>query len=155
MARFNTNGTLDSTFGTAGIVSTDFGAGYTSPSGLVIQPDGKILIAGNVPGADPVVITRYLADGTLDSAFGTGGVAPSTGSSYGGSLALQADGKIVLGNWDAIRRYSATGAVDATWGTAGAVAISATPVNMYLNANILMFVGYTSGNQITAFGYYQ
>src|SRR4030095_13605403 len=69
------SGTLDTTFGTNGTVTTDFGA----PAGLAsvaVQPDGKIVAAGTV--SSPVSLTdfalsRYNTDGTLDASFGAGG----------------------------------------------------------------------------------
>ena len=103
VARYNANGTLDKTFGVGGKVQTDFPGLAAVASSLVIQPDGKIVVAG---GAFPLFtflgdfkVIRYNPDGSLDSSFGNGGIVttsfPGQGS-YAFALALQADGKILL-----------------------------------------------------------
>src|SRR4029077_12735316 len=72
VVRYNANGSLDTNFGTGGVVTTPF-ASVTYIRGLAIYPnagtpnDGKILVVR--PGG----MVRYNADGTLDSTFGTGG----------------------------------------------------------------------------------
>jgi uncharacterized delta-60 repeat protein len=105
---------------------------------IVIQPDGKILIAGYAFDSllgDSMVITRYNANGTLDSGFANGGIfryehgnVYSTDKLYG--IALQSDGKIVaagrvtVGNGNpafAVIRLNPNGAFDSTFGTGGIV----------------------------------
>lgn len=77
LARFNRNGTLDTSFGTGGFVTTDlFSGSAESLSAITVQPDGRILAAGGVrrTGEDThFVVVRYLPDGRLDPAFGVGG----------------------------------------------------------------------------------
>src|SRR5438132_1496132 len=67
--------------------------------GVVRQPDGRLVVAGDAGGyaAGAFVLARYLADGTLDSSFGTGGTT-SFGDSVGGgrALLLQPDGRVVV-----------------------------------------------------------
>jgi uncharacterized delta-60 repeat protein len=109
LARFNADGTFDRTFGGDGIVKTTVPLcpSCFSPdgflTGLAIQPDGRIVVAGLV--GDPenevsyILLARYLTDGTLDAGFGEGGyvmadVAGQHVIVY--SIALQADGKIVV-----------------------------------------------------------
>lgn len=79
--------------------------GYVAPTAVAVQPDGKILVAANVEtaGRTLAVVYRFLADGTLDSSFGSGGRATppishtnSAGSSTANAIALQNDGKIVI-----------------------------------------------------------
>ncbi len=94
LARYNTNGTLDTTFGTGGKVTTSVSGGLSSAERLVIQTDGKIVIAGN-GGNNYIKVARFFANGTLDGGFGTSGVV-SPGLRNGGSVALQADGKILI-----------------------------------------------------------
>lgn len=89
VARLNVNGSLDATFGSAGVVETQIGEFGAVASALALQPDGKILLAGQ--GA----MARYDAEGQLDSAFGTGGVA-TTLVEAPTAIALQPDGKILL-----------------------------------------------------------
>src|SRR5262249_14246648 len=71
-------GALDPTFGSGGKVFTDLsgpGTGTDSARGVVVQPDGKILVAGVAAQAATkydFALARYNSDGTLDSTFGTG-----------------------------------------------------------------------------------
>lgn len=71
IAKFTANGTLDTTFGTGGFVTTDFNGGSESAASILLQPDGRI-IAGGVSSNDSA-LARYNANGSLDTSFGTGG----------------------------------------------------------------------------------
>ena len=133
MARFNSNGTLDTTFGTAGRVNTDVGTD-SNDRGTAIQilPDGKFLVGGwgDAGGTIDFYLLRYNSDGSLDTTFGGGDGMVNTpvgsGSDFGLTMSVQADGKIVVGgyssnngsNFTAIR-YNADGTLDNTFGTAG------------------------------------
>ena len=139
LARYNTNGSLDNTFGTAGIVMSEFedpGSGQSMTAySIAIQADGKILSAGTFHIAGwRFGITRRNTDGSLDNTFGTAGIVlTSIGNGSGGSLnsrifdlAIQADGKIVVAgegnNYKfALARYNTDGSLDNTFGTAGIV----------------------------------
>ncbi|MBV9211221.1 MAG: hypothetical protein JOZ52_11355, partial [Acidobacteria bacterium] len=97
MARFNSNGTLDTSFGTGGRVFTDVTAGVPdSANNVVIQPDGKIILVGYSNGSTgQLFVARYASDGTLDASFGTGGIVKPTiagHNTYGQSVAVQPDG---------------------------------------------------------------
>jgi uncharacterized delta-60 repeat protein len=106
LARYNADGALDSTFGTGGKVSTDFG-GSDSASAVAMQPDGKIIAAGST--ATPALQTaqfalaRYDAGGTLDATFGTLGKVttgfgdPSSTDWQANAVTVQPDGKIIAG----------------------------------------------------------
>jgi uncharacterized delta-60 repeat protein len=116
VARLNSDGTLDASFGAGssdgtpdGSVSVSFGAGDDKLKGLVVQADGKILIAGSNTAADGstnAVVARLNSNGALDSSFGedssdgtpNGVVSISLGSGDDSAeaLALQADGKILI-----------------------------------------------------------
>src|ERR1039457_5642024 len=95
-------GTLDNTFGSGGIVTTNAGGdNYSFAQSVAIQSDGKIVAAGyddNGSGQD-FALTRYNTDGSLDNTFGSGGIvttnAGGDNSSYAQSVAIQSDGKIV------------------------------------------------------------
>jgi uncharacterized delta-60 repeat protein len=98
LARFNTDGSLDTTFGAGGHVTTDFG-GFDVGAEVVIQPDGKIVAAGPYQGlVSDFGLARYNSDGSPDAGFGTDGVVTTD---FGGdfnlnfNVALQPDGKIV------------------------------------------------------------
>jgi uncharacterized delta-60 repeat protein len=101
LARYNNDGSLDPGFGSGGLITTAFGIEDEEAFSVAIQSDGKILAAGyseNSNNSDFAMV-RYLADGTLDPGFGTGGkITTAIGSGFdeGHSLAIQDDGKIVL-----------------------------------------------------------
>ena len=70
VARYLANGQLDRTFGNGGEVVTAVGSS-SSAAGVTLQPDGKIVVAGT--SGNDFALLRYLSDGSLDPAFGTGG----------------------------------------------------------------------------------
>jgi uncharacterized delta-60 repeat protein len=93
---------FDPTFGSGGLVLSDMASGA---SALALQPDGKVVLAGSVSdasGFQQLVVTRFNADGSPDSTFGSGGrVAIQFGDgsfplSGANALALAPDGKIVV-----------------------------------------------------------
>jgi uncharacterized delta-60 repeat protein len=104
LARYNPDGSLDTSFGVGGRVVTEFGNSDDRILELVQQPDGKLVAAGrsNASAAErfDVALARYLANGSLDTSFGIGGVvrtdfASTTSSSLSFvGLALQTDAKV-------------------------------------------------------------
>lgn len=103
LARYNIDGSLDTTFGTGGKVSTDILGWWNFINGMAIEPDGKIVAAGQAfPDAfsGDFAVARYNGDGSLDTSFGANGIVVT--DFYGqdddetGGMALQGDGKIVL-----------------------------------------------------------
>jgi len=135
LVRYTSSGALDSSFGTGGKVTTNFGSGDDVAYSAVVQSDGKIVVAGystpTLGGNEDFALVRYTADGALDSSFGTGGkVTTPIGSSddYGYSVAVQSDGKIVVAGYSyigdadfALVRYTSSGALDMSFGTGGKV----------------------------------
>jgi uncharacterized delta-60 repeat protein len=121
---------LDPTFGTGGQVVATF-AQTNGVSGLVLQPDGKLVAAGN-SGAS-LVLQRYNSDGTLDPGFGTAGTVTTTlgltDGFLGAKVALQADGKIlVMGTTGSplsivVARFLPSGVLDSSFGSAGQTTI--------------------------------
>lgn len=100
VTRYNTNGSLDSTFSKDGIMQTDLGLSEDNGKAVVIQKDGKIVVAGstyNYANTDFVVI-RYNADGTLDKSFNSTGILTANigGNDEASGVALQQNGKIVV-----------------------------------------------------------
>src|SRR5215470_20040936 len=102
LARYNTDGSLDASFGNGGKVTTIFpNAVRSGAHAVVLQPDGKIVAAGWTysPANASFALARYNSDGSLDAAFGSGGkVATSLGdadSVEAFAIAIQADSKIV------------------------------------------------------------
>ncbi len=104
VVRFNANGTLDGTFDSDGMVTTPVLSGSDVAYSVAIQTNGKIVVSGR-SDSDPVFVTsfamvRYNADGSLDGTFDVDGIVivPGPGNAITDSLAIQADGKIVLGH---------------------------------------------------------
>ena len=139
LARYNSDGNLDPTFGIGGKVSTNFG-GYDVITAIAIQADGKIVAAGNTnPGstASDFALARYNGDGSLDPSFGSRGkvITDFAGQEdFVGALALQPDGKIVLAgdvttlssasrdeDGVGLARYNKDGSLDASFGIDGKV----------------------------------
>ncbi|HEX8088500.1 MAG TPA: delta-60 repeat domain-containing protein, partial [Blastocatellia bacterium] len=94
------DGDLDTSFGVNGKVVTDFFGGIDQITSVVLQPDGKIVVAGYATsGATEAdfALARYDASGSLDPAFGTNGKVTTAFSSAfdaANAIALQPDGKI-------------------------------------------------------------
>ncbi|MDQ6623787.1 MAG: delta-60 repeat domain-containing protein [Verrucomicrobiota bacterium] len=159
LARYNSDGSLDVTFGNGGKQTTDFFGNNERINAIVLQPDGKIVASGAATRAGGSVtdfaLARYNSDGTLDCAFGTGGLITTSFSSnsVASGLALQSDGKIVAaGNAGAIStfalaRYNADGTLDATFGSNGQV-LTAFPGSRGDRANAV--VVQTDGNIVVA-----
>lgn len=164
------NGSLDTSFDRDGTLTTTFG-GKTSkpkPYAVVLQPDGKILMAGKVnsgtTNGDDFALARYNTNGSLDLTFGAGGkVLTDFGSEYGytnshdvaHSVALQSDGKIVVsgssnavGGRAPIARYNANGSLDTTFGGDGKV-VASTGFGDYAAVSV------QSDGKIVAVGGYQ
>ena len=128
LARYNTDGSLDASFGSGGEVTTDFG-NHTDDqaSAMALQPDGKILVGGGSGGR--FALARYNPDGTLDPTFGTEGTVITAfgGGESAAALALQPDGKIVVAGGPrsanfVLARYNPDGRLDLPFGTGGVVA---------------------------------
>jgi uncharacterized delta-60 repeat protein len=80
LARYASNGVLDTTFGTGGLVRTRVGIRSDAPSALLLQPNGQIVmggfeVAGNQGGSGMMSLVRYNANGSLDTTFGKGGIS--------------------------------------------------------------------------------
>ncbi|HEX2023409.1 MAG TPA: delta-60 repeat domain-containing protein [Acidimicrobiales bacterium] len=101
VARYNANGSLDTTFGSGGKVTTSLGAFNDRANDLALQPDGKIVVVGNTfksKDAAAFAVVRYNANGTLDPTFGTGGkVITAVGANdFAAAVAIQPDGKVLV-----------------------------------------------------------
>jgi uncharacterized delta-60 repeat protein len=127
LARYNTDGTLDTTFDVDGQVTTDFGSSDDQASAVRVQTDGKIVVGG-VSNTE-FALVRYNTDGSLDLTFDSDGkVIIPIGFALSVDLALQADGKIVVagkdvnasGNEDfAVARVNTDGSLDTGFDTDG------------------------------------
>jgi uncharacterized delta-60 repeat protein len=128
LARYNTDGTFDTSFGSGGVTTTGSN-GYFK--GMAIQPNGKVVGAGVGPG---FLAARYNTDGTLDTTFnGTGWVTTAisrNSAGYANAVGLQSTGKIVEGgyyggpqnNGSVLLRYTSTGQLDSGRGGFGQLA---------------------------------
>jgi len=141
--RFNADGTLDDSFGTAddgtpnGVVSLSLGDGSDIARALAVTADGKIVMAGDSKskdGSTNIIIARLNTDGSLDEAFGVGedgtpnGVTSTSlgeGNDYATDVVLENDGDVVVAGYHeegsstniAVLRFKANGELDAEFAT--------------------------------------
>lgn len=133
ISRLNPNGGLDTTFNGTGFLEVSFGTGASRGNCMKIQNDGKILVGGKTGSSSEFFsILRLNSDGTFDTSFGTLGKVqtPMIGQSLPYSIAIQPDGKILMGgyvlnnpnNYDfALVRYLSNGTLDASFGINGII----------------------------------
>jgi uncharacterized delta-60 repeat protein len=123
VARHSTDGSLDTSFDGDGKLTTDFGSLYDHAQSVVVQADGKIVVAGNsyngISSYYDIALARYNTDGSLDTSFsGDGKLTTDFASSddSADSVAIQADGKIIVagssGGDFAVARYNTDGSLD-------------------------------------------
>ena len=122
LARYNTDGSLDTSFGTNGSIVQSIGDRDQAVS-VKIQTDDKIVAAGS--SDINAALVRYNSDGSLDSSFGTNGIALTSANGTSGinEIALQADGKIVavgfVNNRAVVARYTPAGILDTDFSNNG------------------------------------
>ena len=141
VVRYNSDGSLDNTFGGDGIVTTILGVSANAKS--VVIHNGKIIVAGDSSqiGSRDFSVARYLEDGSLDTTFGTGGIVTTDignntpESAF--SVAVQSDGRIIVVGetnqvdfvWDfAVVRYNTDGSLDTSFSGDGKV-VTATSIS--------------------------
>ena len=174
LRRYNTNGSLDPSFGTNGMTLTDFKGGWNDGGlALAAQPDGKII--GAAASYNPQDFTfpydarwgvaRYTSNGALDKSFGSNGKIVtdlSNGTDIPGGVALQADGKIVVsgstngfagGDNFFVARYNANGSTDTTFGAGKGYVItdfggSDASSDMAIQGDKIVLVGRASGGSL-------
>ncbi len=163
-ARLNPDGSLDSSFGGTGVIDTPVGAGNDAGEGLVIQQDGKIVVAGSATEDQrfKFAVVRFNTDGSLDTSFGGDGkVITPTGD--GSSIALDvlvlpnggiiAAGDASRGPFDSeivLHKYNPDGSLDPLFGDGGIVRADISPgydvangVTMNLASGRIITVGGT------------
>lgn len=127
LARYNSNGTLDPTFGTGGLTTYEFEGTEGEVRALAITSRGKILAVGPAGINGDFTVVRFNEDGTLDTRYASNGVAYADfGTDDQASAAiLQADGKLLAGGYAndnfAVARFNENGSLDSQFGTAGKV----------------------------------
>jgi uncharacterized delta-60 repeat protein len=138
LVRYNTDGTLDSTFDEDGRIVTDMTGGEDTITGVALQSDGKIVVAGrlNVFPNTMFGLARYEADGTLDSTFGEDGKVTTdfTDAHDGASdVLIQSDGRVVAAGFAdgrfALARYNTDGTLDGSFSGDGKVRTNFTPLS--------------------------
>ncbi|HEV7394868.1 MAG TPA: delta-60 repeat domain-containing protein, partial [Pyrinomonadaceae bacterium] len=137
LARYLSDGSLDPNFGSSGKVATHLSGRISGASGMVLQPDGKLVIAGQTGEStrSDIAVVRYNNNGSLDTSFGNGGQVTthfdggSNVSVSASDIALQPDGKIVVaGHYIqdysvaavfALARYNSDGSLDSGFADGG------------------------------------
>ena len=139
LIRYNTNGSLDTSFDSDGIVTTNINFWFDFAKSLVIQEDGKIIVAGDFRNGSQydIAVVRYNSDGSLDTSFDSDGIVTTDvilNSSQSNDLAYtvltQPDGKIVVGgtssnngDYFTVVRYNSDGGLDVSFDSDGIVNI--------------------------------
>ncbi len=154
LTRLKTNGTIDSTFGTNGLVFCPYltaGTRSVPIYGLKVQADGKIVCAAEMPGttgsSDTIALIRYKTNGTLDSAFGTDGLVQYPHKFRTGAVQINAAGEIYLLGTNftdtfLIKKFDATGNIITSFGTAGTVTVGTTFGSAFIDTgNIFQYYG--------------
>ena len=144
VVRYLSNGTVDSSFGSANGVTTDFGADDLARA-IAVQPDGKVIAAGK--SGSKVAVARYLTNGNLDPSFGTAGkVVFVVGDSVEArAMSLLPDGRIVLAGVinqggrenTFVARLMGNGAFDPSFGAGGKVVVRLSGANDGANAVVV------------------
>ncbi|CAN7649556.1 hypothetical protein [Massilia sp. LjRoot122] len=143
IVRLNADGSLDTGFNGSGKLVVPFGAGFDTPNTMLVQSDGKLLLAGTAPGqaGTDLALLRVNQDGSLDAGFGNGGktVLPiGPGADTVSAVSLLAGGKILLAgssrsgaestsDYDvSLVRLNADGTLDTSFGTGGKTLVHTT-----------------------------
>ncbi|MGB7924513.1 MAG: hypothetical protein WCF57_14825 [Pyrinomonadaceae bacterium] len=165
LVRYNSDGSLDTTFDGDGKVKTDFGL-EAAARGIVIQPNGKIVLGGFTFDPFDFAAARYNTNGSLDTTFsGDGKQITNIGSNTDDgatAIAIQPNGRIVLvgsstGEGEppgfAVVRYTTTGALDTTFSGDGVLVtftgFGSIALAVAIQPNSRIVVG---GNTFTGFG---
>jgi uncharacterized delta-60 repeat protein len=138
LARYNSDGSLDPSFGTGGKVKTHFPGVFntgSSATSAALQPDGKLVVGGhykNERTPHQFALARYNSNGNLDSTFGSSGKVMTfvgTGDAFSFAIALQSNGRIVLAGYSytqghdfTLAGYNPNGTLDSTFGNGGFMA---------------------------------
>ena len=152
LARYDTNGNLDTTFGSGGKVTTSINGVQDIINSIAIQQDQKIVVGGTTqvsPGQRIFALARYDINGSLDSTFGTGGKVTTSINGVQdriSSIAIQQDQQIVVGGntlvspghiITTLARYKTDGSLDGTFGTGGIVNTSIQGIQDTINSIVL------------------
>ena len=157
LARYIADGTLDTSFGTNGLVLFDLG----NTEAVALQADGRIVVGGQKQLQSPTTpaflpssatFARFNADGTFDTTFGNGGIAafiPASGQTWLKAIAIQPDGRIAgagfsldgTGRSGLVMRVMPDGTLDSAFGAGGSMAVNLSSTNDELDAIVLQSDG--------------
>ncbi|TAN47255.1 MAG: hypothetical protein EPN21_18120 [Methylococcaceae bacterium] len=139
LARYNSNGALDTDFSSDGKSTADLYAG--NGRSLTVQVDGKVVVAGASYNNVYFAVARFNSDGSLDTSFDSDGINPYAFSGGANSVALQPDGKVVLGGWYgsdfAVVRYNRDGSVDNSFAGDGGTSTDMGGTDVVSSVNVL------------------
>jgi uncharacterized delta-60 repeat protein len=152
VARYNADGSLDTSFGNLGTVTFGPASGF-GVSAIAIQANSQIVLLGSDATGANFELIRLNTDGSVDASFGNGQVITSFSQpALGLSLVIQPNGQIIAGggagNSAALARYNADGSPDSSFGTNGLVTFqnsSALALSLALQPNGQIVVGGISG----------
>jgi uncharacterized delta-60 repeat protein len=165
LARYTSDGGIDDSFGSGGMVTTAIGNLNSRATAIVLQPDGQIVVAGYSEGESRYAhfaLARYAPDGSLDASFGSGGTVTSaigSSASHVSGIALQSDGKIVAvgsaydassNSGFALARYTHDGSLDPSFGNGGIVT---TTIGQYGAGGFAVALQPNAKIVVTGFGY--
>jgi uncharacterized delta-60 repeat protein len=127
LVHFLASGAIDTSFGVNGHAQAAACSANTEGLAVAVDGQGRVLVAGHYYDTTfskhVYGVARYGANGNVDTSFGTGGLAYAFSGadtvSWGASIALQSDGKILVGGTAGVARFTANGGQDWSWGTAG------------------------------------
>lgn len=151
VVRYNSDGSIDTSFGNNGIAITPIGSGDEKARAVAMQNDGKIVVAGYTysGSSDAIAVVRYNSNGSLDNSFDTDGIvvtAEGGYNEYAQAVGIQADGKIVvaggvyyINNFDVrLVRYNSNGTKDNSFDGDGMLRTAVTAnYNDYANAMVI------------------
>jgi len=138
VVRFRSNGSVDPSFGHAGLARIDFALGEDDPlGGLIVFGDGSIVVAGRAatPNGNTLALARLHADGALDLSFGLLGRATSDVANSAVDVDRGPGGSVLVLGWAGeefggdlvIARFTGRGQLDPSFGTRGAVTVALPP----------------------------
>lgn len=160
LARLNTDGSLDTTFGSSGLVTTPVGIGNSELHSMKVLADDRIITVGTgIPVADQDIATvRYLADGSLDTSYGSGGIELTdfSGNDIGYDILVDGSGRyIIAGSVDGngssedflVARLTTTGGIDVSFNTVGSNVI-----DVNFDEDVFHSLFFQTGGEIIAGG---
>jgi uncharacterized delta-60 repeat protein len=160
LARYNADGSLDTSFGNRGTVVTsfsnfNFSGVVLGVQSLLLQPNGELIVAADldIPGGPPSLMARYNTNGSLDTSFGNQGVVTATWCGYVGGAVLYPttgsanNGKIAVVGYNSslsepvLARFNTNGSLDTTFGSGGFVPLAMYPFGVAFDSSGRFVVG--------------